>query len=129
MERLVGANAAVEDALASLLVDSGWAAGWAAQRAAGARGGAPGGGGGGAAGSGGVTSGGGSSSMGPASHAGALRRRAALTYVKRLYSPYLLREPLVQQYGDGGLGSVHVPRQAAGRTNWDPRRLWVGYGK
>ncbi|GFR43975.1 hypothetical protein Agub_g5119, partial [Astrephomene gubernaculifera] len=63
IDRLVGATAAVEDALAGLVVDAS---------------GAP----------------------------PRLRHRAALTYVKRLYSPFLLREPLVQQSGGGPEGAL-----------------------
>ncbi|GLC69098.1 hypothetical protein PLESTF_000789000 [Pleodorina starrii] len=58
IERLVGATAAIEDALAGLVVDA------------------------------------------TGAHA-LLRRRAALTYVKRLYSPFLLREPAMQAAPDG----------------------------
>ncbi|GLI66557.1 hypothetical protein VaNZ11_010442, partial [Volvox africanus] len=58
IERLVGATAAVEDALAGLVVDA------------------------------------------TGSHA-LLRRRAALTYIKRLYTPFLLREPVMQSAPEG----------------------------
>ncbi|KAG2488653.1 hypothetical protein HYH03_012820 [Edaphochlamys debaryana] len=63
VEHLVGSAAAVEDALAALVVDS--------------RGAPP-----------------------------ALRRRAALTYIERLYSPFMITRPMVQQVGDGSLLAV-----------------------
>ena len=82
VERLVGASAAVEDALAGLAVDAA---------------GAP----------------------------PPLRRRAALTYVKRLYSPFLLREPLVQNihaaHAHGAPGAA-----AAGGGDGETARLLQG---
>jgi hypothetical protein len=78
MERLVSASAAVEDPLAGLLVDGAPSAAGAAAGTARAAGRSPAGG----RALGGVPPG--------------LRRRAALAYIRRLYSPFLLREPLLQ---------------------------------
>ncbi|KAG2445384.1 hypothetical protein HXX76_000006 [Chlamydomonas incerta] len=82
VERLVGASAAVEDALAGLAVDAA---------------GAP----------------------------PPLRRRAALTYVKRLYSPFLLREPLVQNLNLAAAAGHAGARGGGGGVDGSLLAVWM----